>query len=165
MLLTLDLASTSGFAAGKTGGTPLFGHRDLRAPSPGRIFTNCRRWIEWQIDVFRPDWIFAEQPFVGQNAFTAQRLYGLRAVAEMVCDERDIPLTWVSIKAVSEFFIGTGGLRREDKKTATVRACHERGLRVTTDDEADSVAMFFYGEAIKAPHIRRTAGPIFARAG
>jgi Holliday junction resolvasome RuvABC endonuclease subunit len=146
------------------GGVPLFGHRDLRSASPGRIFTNCRRMIESHIDIFSPNWVFAEQPFVGQNAFTAQRLYGLRAVLEMVCDERDVPLTWVSIKQVSEFFIGTGGLRKVEKKTATIRAAEARGLRVTTDDEADAAALFFFGEARLAPQLQRAAGSLFARA-
>lgn len=120
--------------------------------------------IESHIDIFKPAWVFAEQPFVGQNAFTAQRLYGLRAVCEMVCDEHNTPLTWVSIKSVSEFFIGTGGLRKEAKKLATIRAAEARGLRVTTDDEADAVSLFFFGEARLAPKLQRAAGVLFARA-
>ena len=164
ILAGFDFGTVTGFSAGKAGGIPMFGHRDFTSASSGAVFARFRDWFGWQLDVIGPDWIFCEEPFVGRNAYTTRRLYGLRAHAEEIAHRRDIPLTWVPIKTVADFFIGQAGLRRDQKKMATIRMAERYGHRVTCDDEADAISLFYYGEAIRAPHVRRTAGSLFVGA-
>lgn len=164
ILAAFDLATVTGFAAGKAGGRPVFGHRDFSGGSAGTVFARFRDWLSWQLDVIGPDWIYAEEPFVGRNAYVTRRLYGFRAHAEEIAHRRDIPLTWVQIKTVTEFFVGQAGMRRDAKKLATIRMAQRYGHNVTDDNESDALAIWYYGEAIRAPHVRRTAGSLFVGA-
>lgn len=167
-LLALDIATIVGFAAGEVGAQPIYGHFDLKPAGewPGRVFSNYRRWLSRQIDVLSPTRVFAEDQFHARSMVVARRLLGLRAITEMLCDERDLPLRWVGVSTLAEFFTGQGHYRNsEAKKAATMVAAERLGWRPAVSDEADALAVFLWGEHQIAPQVagRRSAGPIFQR--
>lgn len=169
IILALDVASTTGWACGPVGGDPIYGHFALRPGGewPGRVFSNYRRWLERQIDVLTPRRIYAEDQFMPRSLIVAQRLLGLRAITQMVSDERDIPLRWVPVQSLSGFFTGQGGMRSAAKKVEFMAVARRYGWHPQVSDEADALAVFLWGEHDVAPAAagRRSAGELFAHAG
>lgn len=168
MILALDIATTVGFSAGKPGGHPIYGHyRMAEAGSPpGRVFRHFRDWLNHEADLIRPTHVFAEDQFVPPKASreVMRRLLGLRAICEMVCDERDLRLQWVPVQTVQRFFTGHGRWPKGEKKAATMRFCNLYGWRPQDDNEADALAIFLWGEHQVSPHAggRRSIGPLWS---
>lgn len=168
MLAALDIATTTGWAAGNLGvPVPLFGEHDLTAAhgrSEDAIFAEFERWLDHLLRLFRPHYLIAEDVFHPASMFVAQRLYGLRALCTIVCHRHDIRLRRVNVQRVHRFFTG-GGEARGQKKALTIARCRQYGWMVESDNQADALALFAYLEAQLAPTFQRSAGPIFARAG
>lgn len=170
MILALDIATVVGFAAARAGERPIHGHyrvAEVGAPA-GRVFCCFRDWLNHEADLLRPAYVFAEDQFVPANASrdVMRRLLGLRAVCEMVCDERDIRLRWVPVQTVQRFVSGFGRWPRGEKKPAMIRAIERYGWRPQDDNEADALGVFLYAEHQIAPHAAaaRSTGSLWARA-
>lgn len=132
--------------------------------SSGRVFCEYRGWLDRQLDFLMPTHVFAEDQFQGRNQAVARRLLGLRAFTEAACEDRNLPLRWVPIATISEFFTGYGSHPKGQKKRATIRVCQQFGWRPETDDEADSLALWLYAEHALSPTAAaaRSTGTLWA---
>ena len=183
MLLTLDIASAVGWAAGHIGTRPVFGSiRFGDGAPPGQIFDDFDVWLWDKIDELQPEFIYRESAFISPktNARTVQILYGLQALVLRACYRQKIVPRSATPMQAYEFFVG-GKLpskaipgetksqlkarRRNAKKTSTVFACKGRGFAVQDDNAADAVALWHYAENDIAPKMAAarpaTAGPLF----
>lgn len=131
--------------------------------APAHVFIDYERWLNGQLELLRPDRVYAEDQFMPNNSFAAQRLYGLRAYTQAVVEKHRLPLLWVPTNTLAKFMTGRGGWRNsEDKKRATIAACRRMGFYPDDDNEGDALSVFFYAEALIDPLTPRAAGPIFA---
>lgn len=172
MLMALDIATTAGWAFGIPGTTrPLFGEHRMAPVGADEsiVFDNFDRWLNTKIDVLHPQRVFAEDQFMAPTAsrIVMQRLLGMRAICTMVCRRRGVRLRWVPVTTVQRFFTGQGRWPRGEKKGATMRVCRLYGWSPQTDNQADALAVWLFGEHDITPlaAARRSVGPIFARAG
>jgi hypothetical protein len=172
-VMTQDIASVVGWAAGFPGSNPIWGcHRAARpGASQGAVFDRYEAWLNGQCDHLRPAYMFCEDQYLASghgskvNRLTIERLLGMRAICAMVCHRREIRLRWVPISTLRRFFVGA--VAKGGKKAATIAMCRQYGFAVESDDEADAVSLWCYAEAELSPTAsrHRSAGKLFANKG
>lgn len=169
MLLALDLASRSGWAAGDPAAhhclTPLesanganpppaFGAHQI-APvgtKTGPFLQRADKWFRHLYDAHRPTEVAAELVYsTGRksNQATARKLFGLAGHCEWFFCNRGVPVHWYSTGKIRAHFILKGAGKRAEAKKMVIDACHARGWAVDNDDDmADALALFSYHVAI-----------------
>lgn len=171
MILALDTATTTGWAAGKPGDTPKCGARRFGGGSTGEVIGLFRYWLNGRCDEFDPTLIVFEKPYIPRGGrkgpmipeATIRRLLGIAAQVEAVAWERKIACREASPLEIARFFIGTQTLKRAEKKAATIAMCGRYGWLTESDDVADALALWAMAEATIAPKLaaRRGEGPLF----
>jgi len=170
MILSLDPATTVGWAVGKAGGTPQWGSRRFDGKSTGQVIGMFRHWLNQRCYDFKPDRIVFEGPYVPRpgssmpmNVLTLRRLLGFAAVIEATAWELRIPCYETTPREVAKFFLGTANFKRDAKKKATIEMCHRYGWLVEDDNAADALAIWAQAECAVAPEAtrRRGSGPLF----
>jgi hypothetical protein len=177
MILTLDTATTTGWAAGVAGGSPEWGARTF-AGSTGEVIGTFRYWLDARCTELRPSLIVFEAPYVPRvqkwtgkggsppmNPLTLRRLLSLAGQVEAVAWEHRIECREVTPREIAKFFLGSGRLmRRVEKKAATVQMCGVYGWHTVSEDAADALAIWAMAEATVSPaaaRARRGEGPLF----
>lgn len=174
IVLALDVATRTGWAAGRICSTPVWGTQQFgRGKSNGDVLYAYRIWLLEKIDEVQPELICFESPFMptvdsqfaqegARNALTVRRLFGFAGITEATCVERHIRCYEARPSEIIHHFIG-GRVpkKREEKKAAAVAMCKRLGFDVADDDEADAVALWCYAESIFEPKmISRRRGAV-----
>ena len=149
-VLALDIATTTGFAYGVPGSIPSFGH--IRFTKPGtphrETYRAFREWLELMWRAHRPDSIVYESPAVPSlmegrtNINTTRLLIGLTEHLEEWCWGK-APVSEARVADVRVFFLGSN-MKSVVAKPKTMERCRTLGWDVTTRDEADACALWFY---------------------
>lgn len=165
-IFTLDAGTTSAFAYGYPGDTPVWRHRRLEGVEPGGdagIFHAFAVWLERQLGEFSPAYFVYEPMFVHPERISAAgRLLGMQGIACGIAYRLGLKIREYPIKSVAQFH-GTAGLRSAAKKRATRENMIQRyGFAGVTEDEADALALWLYAEAILEPRSQRCVGPLFS---
>jgi hypothetical protein len=170
LVLALDPGTSTGWAVGAPGDTPLWGSRDFKGGSSGEVMGLFRHWLNQRCYELHPTLIVFEAPYIPQahskipmNAATLRRLLGIVATVEAVGWELRIPVREATTLEIARFFLGTQRLARGAKKAATVEACRRYGWDVSDDNQADALALWAMAECKLAPALssRRGEGPLF----
>jgi hypothetical protein len=171
VILALDPGTTTGWAAGKPGGTPEWGVRKFQGKTTGEVLGMYRHWINQRCYDLKPRLIVFEAPYVPRpnsplpmNVLTLRRLLGIAGTIEACAWELRIRCNEATPLEIARFFLGTTKLKREQKKAATIEMCRRYGWDVDdNDDAADSLALWHLAEFTYAPEIasRRGSGPLF----
>lgn len=146
-VLALDIATTTGWAYGRPGIIPQFGHVTFKGARPF-VYRKFREWLEKVVSERTPSLIVFESaaaPMVMQgrtNIDTIKRLIGMTEHLEEFCYNR-VDLREASVSQVRAHFIGKN-MKSKIAKAATIRRCHSIGWNVETDDEADACALWDY---------------------
>ena len=169
-VLALDLSTVTGWAVGKPGEKPRFGHiRFVKAGAARpRVYRAFRSWLDetWNVRDHQPDLIVYESPAVPMlmsgrtNIDTVRLLTGLAEHLEEwayeVCNLRE-----AAVKDVRVHFIGRN-LKSKIAKPMTVERCHQLGWPVETDDEGDACALWDYQCSWLRPELAFKTTPLFA---
>lgn len=165
-LLTLDLATNSGFCVGAPDNpNPDFGNFKIppTGDDVGRFGVIFHDWLTNLIDWHQPDFVVFEMPILPKqtNLMTVRKLTGLAMLTEMECRRRKLPVREARASSVKKFFTGSGKAGKLD----TMAICRRYGWNVKTDDEADACALWAYSVSLYAPEYaeRFALGPIGAR--
>ena len=170
-IMALDLASTSGWAVGLPGGTPLSG--SVRFASAGAsheaIFAKATQWMYGAIAQHAPALVVWEAPLAtsfrkGQsNINTTTLLYGLPAVIGAVAYLRGIyDIRKASTRDVRMHFIGQNPRGHIGKKLG-MRQCRAMGWNPIDDNESDALATWHYMCALIEPKLAIAPTPLFGR--
>ncbi len=185
-VLALDQATVTGWAHAEPGEPPVWGHQRLGkvGATNGEFGAAFTIFLQARLDLYRPQYVWFESPWVPRpprprlvkagmhwaplsrgvpmNASTMRRLMGLPMIIETICEQWGVECWEATPQEISQFFIGSGGKKREEKKQATIDMCRGMGWDAS-EDEADALALLVYAEA-KLFGVRRTAtpGPLFA---
>lgn len=153
MLLALDLALKTGWAAGIPCGPVSHGSFKLHGTAdPARLLEMVRE-VTALLDRFNVTHMVAEAPFIGKRRNTAMALYGYRAAAMIACANKKVRVhDLVEPSKIRKHFIGAGGLKRADAKSAVIEKCQWRGWTPANDDEADALALWDYQCALLDPN-------------
>lgn len=187
MILAIDPATVTGWCSGEPGGSLAFGRLRLGPPGCGLgVFAgSVCKWLRPLLERLRPSDLIYEKPYIPQprqfrpgkiitaadsappmNGETVQKLMLLAGLIEMCAYDAGIysPLS-VAAPTVAKYFTGRGKWGdRAAKKQTTIAIAQRYGFAVKTDDEADAVAIWLYGESLLYPEaaLRRKDGPLFA---
>jgi Holliday junction resolvasome RuvABC endonuclease subunit len=166
-VLALDPGTLIGWAHAEPGETPTFGHKRLARSgvTPGQFGSAFDIFLQARLDLFKPRYVCYEKPWVGRKSYhTVFRLLGMASRIETMCDQWGIGCREAAPQEISSFFLGTGGLKTEEKKRRTVEMCRAYGWDAQ-EDEADALALLVYAEAKLFPAFRLkrrvAAGPLF----
>jgi hypothetical protein len=165
-VLSLDLATVTGFAWGKPGTVPKFGNKRWMKPGGSRAsaYRELRGWLDAFTHNEKIDLIVYEsanvQFMAGKtNIDTIKLLIGLAENLEEWCHDH-IELREASVSQVRSHFLGQN-LKAVVAKPATVSRCHELGWNVTTHDEGDACALWDYQCCHLRPDIAVGSTPLF----
>lgn len=137
----------------------------------GAIGARFEVFLEARIDVFKPDFIVREQPYIPDgkrlpvNFETVFPLLGLAWQIDTIAERHGIVCQQATAYAAVKAFTGRGRYEsREAKKRATIAMCKIHGW-VCTEDEADALALLCLAETKLFPRVRQLAptGTLFTR--
>jgi Holliday junction resolvasome RuvABC endonuclease subunit len=168
-ILSLDLASSTGWAYSFPGDEPQYGSCRFAPPGceVGRFAMLGADWLDAQLAVHRPRIVVYEAPIlVGAKTTpeTVEKLMGLVFRLKELCYRRDIPVgKKYDSSTVCKWFTGRGRYGdRAEKKAAVMRACVALGWKPDDDDAGDALALLCYATSILAPKVpaKRWLGPL-----
>jgi hypothetical protein len=174
-ILALDPGTTTGWAVGSPGETPVWGARNLGVgKSSGQVISVFRAWLNTIIYQEKPSLIAFEAPYIAragaakpggpppQNAMVLRRLLALVGQIEAIAFELRIEVCESPTQEFCKYFTGKGRWPggRDEKKRQTILACHRYGWLDVSEDSADALSLLAFAESIIAPEIasRRRAG-------
>jgi hypothetical protein len=171
-ILALDLATTTGWAFGKPGGEPIFGH--IRFSKPGtpraktlRVF---RDWMDqwWSKGTeYRPSLIVYESPVVSSffkgktKQDTTRLLVGLAEHLEEWAHEK-VELREATASQVRCHFIGQN-VKAKIAKPQVLDRCRDLGWMCENTDESDACALWNYQCSLIDPMEGIKTSPLFRR--
>lgn len=160
-VLALDLATTTGWACGRPGKVPSFGHLRFGKPDTPRpvIYRAFREWLDryWNVRGEQPDIIVYESTavpsFMGgkTNVNTTKLLMGLAEHLEEWAHNK-IELREATTSQVRCHFIGRN-MKSAIAKPMTLERCHELGWMCETHDESDAAALWDYQVCALVPEL------------
>ena len=152
-ILTLDLATTSGWA---------YGHASARLTRPAAFGawnlgkgTSPARWaaladqLGEHMSLLQPSLVVFEAPLPPQaqtQANIARLLWGLCTVAELICHRRSIECREQSAVQPRKTLIG----KARPDKDEIVHWCRGRGLEITDHNAADAVVLWYFAAALRS---------------
>lgn len=165
-LCALDLATTTGYAFGMPGDPPSeIESGYLKLPGKlgsGAVFVAYETWLRAALARWQPRLVVYEAPFLDQHRTSidvATRLIGLGVLTVKCCHEAKVyRVEQANNSAVKKAIVGSG----KGAKADMIFAVRQYGFNVSEDNEADAIGIWLYAERLHAPHVKRTAGALFA---
>lgn len=164
-LLAIDAATRFGYAFSMPGDPPCsMEHGSVQLPSKegeGAVFAAYDAWLKGALARWQPRLVIYEAPFLDQHKTsiqTATRLIGLGVLTVKCCHEAQVyRVEKVENGTIKRFITGHG----HAEKIQVIEAVKKYGFNPEDDNAADAIAIFLYAEARHAPHVTRSAGPLF----
>ncbi|MCF1502174.1 hypothetical protein L0F51_00135 [Afifella sp. H1R] len=160
IILTLDIATNTGFATGQPGALPRSGVVRLkkRDDEPMRAPRNLACWLRDQFVLSLPHMVIYEAPMAtgamleaGNASRTADLTWMLVGAVEAVCGAYGIPSKTVNVQTVRKHFTGRARWGdRQKAKRAVIERCHLLGLipgDCRDDNRGDACAIFDWASA------------------
>lgn len=163
LVLALDLAGTIGWACGRPGALPAFGHQKLQGATRAGRYRHYRSWLEDVIGQMDPDVLIFEAPipFRSKTNFdTMKFLIGLAEHLEEWAYDR-FDLREARVAAVRQHFIGAN-LKSAIAKPRVQQRCRALGWMAETHDESDALALLDYQLCILRPDLASATSEIFS---
>lgn len=165
-LLALDLATRFGWVFGMPGAAPgSMEHGSVQLPGKqgeGAVFVAYEAWLRAALHRWEPRLVVYEAPFLDQHRTSidvATRLIGLGVITVKCCHEfRVYRVEKASNTAVKKFMTGRGKAQKLDM----IFAARQYGFNPSDDNAADAIGIWLMAESRHAPHVKRTAGALFA---
>ena len=152
-VLALDLARSTGWAAGHPCGQPTWGTLKLDAADEATRFLQLVTRVRTLIQEHEIDHLIVEAPYVGKlaKASSLTPLLGYRACAMVAAKTLDRLTYFVEASVWRKHLIGHGGGTRQEAKTAVIERCRWRGWAPKNIDEADALGILDYRLAVLSP--------------
>lgn len=164
----LDLATRTGVAVGPIGGRPELWTLDLRAPGEAKFHAGRLSKIQGLAHRLIADhgvgFIAIEKPFAAahNNWETTLLTFGLTACVLSWAERKGVPVDIFPAQTVAKHFIGSGKMKRAEKKAAILAECRARGWAAGDDNQADAAAVWDLACARLSGAHAAASGPLFA---
>lgn len=151
-LLTLDLATRSGFCHWNPGVMPTIGSKDMSwAWDDLGKFLHCyEKWLRKFLVENHVDWVTFEAPILVRKGYkttsiqTAYKLMNLCGTTERVCFDMDVVCSEVRVSEWRKHFLGHGGYPTEQAKKMCMERAFAAGLNPKFHDEAEAFGIMDY---------------------
>lgn len=158
LILTLDLATNTGFCLGRWGQKPLLGKWVLKHPEDeqARAGRNLGCKLVELFTLERPDLVVVEAAMdpsamliKGNGTKSVTLLWRLQGAVDGVCGPYGLRVKPANVMSVRKAVLGNG--RPADPKAAAIAFCKSIGLSVRDDNEADAALMWLDECGYRAP--------------
>lgn len=156
-LLALDLGTKCGWAVRKQSGEIFSGEEELKNRSRfeggGMRFLRWDRFLDQLHEMVGFQQVTYEEVRRHLGVDAAHAYGGYQAHLMKWCEVRSIPYSSVPVGTIKKFAAGTG----KAKKGGVIEAMRARGHTLTSDNEADALALLYWmiqDEATSTPHQR-----------
>ena len=139
-ICALDLATKTGYASSASGvvTSGVFCCASKPKEPWGAKFLRFRGWLRDWLEQEKPDALAYEEVRRWSSGDAAKAYCGLRAVMLMECYIRSIPVDGFAVGTVKKQFTGKGNATKQEMID---EACRRYGNHITSDDEADAIAV------------------------
>ena len=147
-ILSLDVASSSGWAYGGPGEVPQ--HGSFLLPSTGedlgRYGVEFLQWLTAKLVELQPREVVFEAPILPRqtNLNTTRKLHGLALLVEVACALKGVPCSEIGNSEWRRQFLGPyypPKACRDELKRAVIAACRNMGWNPRGDDDADALGI------------------------
>lgn len=164
-ILTLDLATCTGFCVGEPDERPTLGHKRLRSTGTdvGAFLIEYEEWLIDRVREFTPSIIVMEAPILaaGTTPHVTRKLHAQAGITEMVAQRSGVECCEVYPVTVKKALTGSG----RAKKPQMVAAAQQYGFSPGVPDEADAFGIWLHAVRLRHPtHAGRWDPMNFARA-
>lgn len=142
--LSLDLGCKCGFAIRDSTGGLHSARWELPAPAGGDTWLALWTYLEDSHTAHGFALVLFEEVVFAATARSSQVHGGLRAILEMWCKARSVPLRGYGVPRVKKTATGKGNADKAAMVAAAER--HFPGQRVASDDEADALCLLYTHE-------------------
>lgn len=150
-ILTLDLATCTGFCVGTPDQRPTLGHKRLRSTGEdvGSFLIEWDEWLSAKVAEVEPSVIVMEAPILAGSAtpHVTRKLHALAGITEMVAVRANIECCEVYPVTVKKALTGSG---RADKDQM-LAACRTYGFTPVVSDEADAFGIWLHAVRLRHP--------------
>jgi hypothetical protein len=168
-VLALDLSTVTGWAFGKPGSSPSFGHQRFIRPGAGRgkAYRAFRSWLDAFEAEHRIDLIVFESPAIPSvmsgrtNIDTIKLLIGMCEHLEEWA-EGTVELREASVAQVRSHFIGKN-FKAALAKPMVFERCQQLGWKCETHDESDACALWDYQCSWLDSRVALLSTPLFQK--
>jgi hypothetical protein len=170
IVLAFDLATTTGWAYGEPGATPIYGSKRFGskgASLPAKAW-HAERWLREMLNAVKPGLVVYEAPMptgrtIGKTRTeTTTTLHGLIwQLGAITHGLNYFQLESASILAVRNHFLGTCDLERKSGKLKTIDICYRLGFEPADDNAADAIALWHYRCSKEEPSLALQTAPLF----
>lgn len=149
-LLALDLATTSGFAAGSIKGAEPCEHgnfscKQSSTDSDGAKFLCFHNWLIRMIRKHKPEKIYFEQVVRTHKSTAAAHIYGgLRSHVLAIAEHYGIECIGINVTTIKSY--ATGKVNADKKQM--IKAAQDLGYLPQCDNAADAIMLFHYAKDI-----------------
>lgn len=160
VVLALDLATRTGWCAGRPGERPRFGVWQLRGMTPGERYAALDDILRDSIKIHQPTEIVFEAPLVrGDHAgINAGRLaLGFVAIVELVAYDHSLRVSEVYASQTRKAVLGRGNFEKGKAKEAVAAWCNANGFDPPDDNAADAVVLWKHVEQLRMPRMAGAA--------
>lgn len=154
VVLTLDLASTTGWCLGRPGEQPRYGAWFLGDGPYGRRFCVLADRLARVMDEPQPPtlWVY-ESPLnrMQKQASVARVLLGCIAIAEYAAERYGVQLREEHVGRTRRAVLGQGGFRRgENTKDGVDRLCRQLGWNIPQPDARDAFVLWQHVQLVRS---------------
>ena len=148
IVAALDLATKTGVALGPLGGAPELWTLDLKsngeARHHGTRLAKIQGLAHSLIHEHGVTLIAIEKPFnAAHNSWETTLLtFGLTANVLSWAARKGVAVELYPAQTIAKHFVGSGKLKRAEKKAAILSECRARGWRPADDNQADAAALW-----------------------
>lgn len=151
-ILSLDLATNTGFCVGAPGAQPIFGEHRLPSTGDdiGAFACAYEDWLSARLAAAdKPELVIFEAPILPKmtQLMTVRKLTGLAWETERLCKRGKVRCLEGRKATVNKAITGSGRASKDDTKAALRRY----GFKVRGEDEADAVALWCFACLCYAP--------------
>lgn len=149
LILTLDLATRTGFCIGRRGEQPRFGNWTLKLPEDNqdRASRKLGCLLRDEFTVAKPDLVVHESPLNpsvklgrGDSVNSVTLAWILTGAVGGVCGPYGVRMKRANVQTVRKAVLGTA--RPENPKQAALDFVNALGFRTRDDNEADAIVMW-----------------------
>lgn len=147
-ILSLDVASKTGWAYGFAGEAPQHGVFELPSTGDnlGRYGVTFLQWLTSKLRELRPREVVFEAPILPKitNLNTTRKLHGLALMVEAACELEAVPCSEIGNSEWRRQFLGPyypPKPCRDELKRAVIAACRNMGWNPRGDDDADALGI------------------------
>jgi Holliday junction resolvasome RuvABC endonuclease subunit len=163
-LITLDLATSTGYTDGDAGGEFLFGTFTIPARERENLGGKAIDFERWLVRFFEQGQpvklVVFEQPILPAKSDirVVRLLHGLAFLVELECWRHRVECVEQNLMPVKKFWTGDGWA----SKDKMIEAAQQRGLAPANSHEADAIALRMMTLEVRWPRLARklSKGPL-----